>query len=179
MLAKLIFYRAHLLGFSWGEKKCDGFLLKALWELEKMEVRVWVGILMAGPTLQEMKDSCDRMNKGKNSVSFFPHIIAPPHTKLEIKRQSAPDLQWVAAATSSVTISCPELRRGSQLPPTRGDGRQGYKMGLTQKWCRIRQPTTPVGKDFHSTGRCKQPLTPTEDPCGSSHSPFPSQQNQS
>lgn len=46
-----------------------------------MEVRVWVGILMAAPTLQEMKDSCDKMNKGKNSFSFFPHINCSPSYK--------------------------------------------------------------------------------------------------
>lgn len=66
---------------------------------------------MAGPTLQEMKGSCDRMNKGKNSFSFFPYINCSCSYKYRGQSNNQQQHQtyneWLLPP-GLVTISCPE-----------------------------------------------------------------------
>lgn len=148
-----------------------------------MQVWIWIGILMAGPTLQEMKGSCDKMNKGKNSFSFFPHINCSPHTntEVEVTLSTRPDLQWVVAATETGDHQLSWAGEGIPAHTHTRRWKAGVQNGLHSKVMQNMTPKNPCVKAFHSTAQCKRHLTPAEDPWGSSHSPFPShgQQNQS
>lgn len=96
--------------------------------------------------------------RGKIPSHFFPRINCSPLYKYEgqaaISTSSRPAASgcchrdwWPSAVLN--------WGGGSQLPPTPGDGEQGYKMGSTLKWCRARHTTNPCVKAF-----CKWHLTP-------------------